>query len=84
MEIILFLINLKGVRHRYWNEEVKTKRPEQLAPSHLLLEAKLEEQGEIKGLPVSVFLMEIFTSCKPPWMGRETKRMMGISGKGKS
>jgi hypothetical protein len=31
-EIILFLINIKRGRLRHWKEEVKTKKPEQLAP----------------------------------------------------
>jgi hypothetical protein len=31
------LINIQRARHRHWNEEVKTEKPEWLAPSHLFL-----------------------------------------------
>jgi hypothetical protein len=68
-EITLFLINIKRVRLRHWNKKVKTKKPEQLAPSHLLLDVKLEKQGDLKGLSAS-FLFEMLTSYKAPGMGR--------------
>jgi hypothetical protein len=41
------------------NEKVKTEKPKQLAPSHLLLDAKLQEQRDLKELPASVFLFEM-------------------------
>jgi hypothetical protein len=32
-----------------WNEKIKTKKPEQLAPSFLLLNIKVQGQGDIRG-----------------------------------
>jgi hypothetical protein len=40
--------------------------PEQLAPSHLLLDTKLQEQGGKEELPASAFLFEMLTFCKDP------------------
>jgi hypothetical protein len=37
--------------------------PKQLAPSHLLLDAKLQEQGDKKELPATAFLFEMLRSC---------------------
>jgi hypothetical protein len=45
----VILINIKRTRLRYWNSEVKTEEPGWLAPSHLLFETKLQEQGDFKG-----------------------------------
>jgi hypothetical protein len=48
----LFLINIKSSRLRHQNQEVKTEKPEQLAPSpHLLLDVKVQEKEDIEGLP---------------------------------
>jgi hypothetical protein len=55
----IILMNIKRANVRHWNEEVDTKKPEQLASSHLLLNVKLQEQGEMKVLPVSTFPFEI-------------------------
>jgi hypothetical protein len=41
---------------------------EQLAPSHLLLDAKLQEQGDKEELSSSAFLFEMLRSCKDPWI----------------
>jgi hypothetical protein len=68
-EVILFLINITRARLRQWNQETKTENPERLAPSHLLLDVKLEKQGDLKGLSAS-FLFEMLTSYKAPGMGR--------------
>jgi hypothetical protein len=65
-------------------EKVKSKKLRQLFPSHFLLEVKLQELGNIKGLSVSVFLFKMLTGYKTPWMGRGTKRIKGMSSKGKS
>jgi hypothetical protein len=46
-------MNIKRPRCRHWNEEAKTEKQEQLAPFHLLLDAKLQEQADFKGLPTS-------------------------------
>jgi hypothetical protein len=43
-------------------------RASQLAPSHLLLDAKLQEQEDTEELPASTFLLEMLRSCKDPWM----------------
>jgi hypothetical protein len=47
------------------------EEPEHPASSHLLLDAKSQEQGDKKELPTSAFLFEMLTSCKDPWMGGE-------------
>jgi hypothetical protein len=39
----IILINIKRARFKHWNKEAKIKQPEQLAPSHLLLDVKLQE-----------------------------------------
>jgi hypothetical protein len=49
-------------------EEVKAAEPEQLALSHLLLAAKLQEQGGKEELSAA-FFFERLRSCKDPWMG---------------
>jgi hypothetical protein len=56
----IILINTKRVRLRHWN--IKTEKPEQLAPSNLL-NIKIQEQGSLNGLPAFVFLFEMLTSC---------------------
>jgi hypothetical protein len=40
-------------------QEVKAGEPEQLAPSHLLLDAKLQEQGDKQELPISAVFFEM-------------------------
>jgi hypothetical protein len=49
-ENYIILINTERARLRQWNKEVKPEKPEQLALSHLLLDVKLQEQGDLKGL----------------------------------
>jgi hypothetical protein len=49
-------------------QEVKAGEPEQLAPSHLLLDAKLQEQGDKQELPISAVIFEMLRSCKDPWI----------------
>jgi hypothetical protein len=63
---ITLSINIERARLRHWNEEVKTKKPEQLAPSHFLLGVKLQEQRDLQGLSALAFLFEMLTSCKAP------------------
>jgi hypothetical protein len=41
----IILINIKKIRFSHWNEEVKTKIPEKLVPSPLLLDVKLQKQS---------------------------------------
>jgi hypothetical protein len=50
-------------------QEVKAGEPEQLASSHFLLDAKLQEQGDKQELPASAVLFERLRSSKDPWMG---------------
>jgi hypothetical protein len=50
---------------------MKQGEPEQLAPSHLLLHAKLQKQVDKEGLPASAFLFDMLTSYQDPWMGKE-------------
>jgi hypothetical protein len=38
---VTLLISVKRAIHKYWNKEVKTKKPEQLGPSHLHLDFRL-------------------------------------------
>jgi hypothetical protein len=52
-------------------QEVNTEETQQLASPHLLLDAKLLEQGDKKELTASAFLFEVLTSCKNPWVGGE-------------
>jgi hypothetical protein len=59
------LINIYRARLKHWNKEVKTEKPEQLSPFHLLLHAKLEEQGD-KGATCFCFPFEMLTCCKDP------------------
>jgi hypothetical protein len=40
-------------------------------PCHLLSDAKLQEQGDIKELAVSALCFEMLTSCKDPCLGGE-------------
>jgi hypothetical protein len=64
-EIVLFLVNIKRTKLRFKNKKVKTERPEQLATSsHLLLDAELQEHGDIPGLSASVFPCEMLTSSE--------------------
>jgi hypothetical protein len=42
----IIFINIKRAKLRHWNEEVKTEKLEQLAPSHLHLDVKLQEQRD--------------------------------------
>jgi hypothetical protein len=41
---------------------------------HILLDAKLQVQGDLKGLSAFSFLFEILKSCKVSWMGKERDR----------
>jgi hypothetical protein len=50
---------------------LKHGKPEQLPPSHLPLDAKLQKLGDKEELPASAFLFEILINCKYPWMGGE-------------
>jgi hypothetical protein len=42
---LYILINIRRARLRHWNKEVKTEKPEQLFPSHLLFNVTSQEQG---------------------------------------
>jgi hypothetical protein len=54
LNITNVLINIERTRLRYWNKKAKTKRPEQLSFSYLILDVKLQEQGELKKLSSSL------------------------------
>jgi hypothetical protein len=41
---------------------VKAEDPERFAPFHLLLDAKLQDQGDTEKLPASAFLFEMLTN----------------------
>jgi hypothetical protein len=43
---------------------MEPREPEQLALSHVLLDAKLQEQGDTEELPASAYLWEMLRSCK--------------------
>jgi hypothetical protein len=58
----IIVINIKRARLRQWNEEVKPKKPEQLA--NILI--SLQEQVDLKGLTASALLLEMLPSCKSP------------------
>jgi hypothetical protein len=61
--------------NKYWNSHIQTLEwgsrnwKEQRTSSHHLLDAKLQEPGDLKVLPASAFLSEMLTSSWAPWLG---------------
>jgi hypothetical protein len=50
---------------------VEQGEPEQLALSHLFLDAKLQKLGDKEELSASAFLFERLRSCSDPWMSEK-------------
>jgi hypothetical protein len=47
-ENYIISVSIKRARLRHWNEEQKTKKPEQIASSHLLLDVKFKKNKKTK------------------------------------
>jgi hypothetical protein len=81
-ENYIILINIKVARLTHWNQKAKTKKSDQLIPTSL--SCLRIRTVRYKSKETSASFSQMLMSCKAPWMGRRTKRIKGMSSKGKS